>query len=132
MKLFLLSAVAGSVLATSAFAAESSTNAPAGGLPPASTKQGVTFATDIQPIFAKSCNRCHSANNPRAGAQLDTLEATLKGSNNGKMVIAGDSAKSPLVLRIAKPGANGATHPRQPLSTDEIGLVRAWIDQGAK
>ena len=30
-------------------------------IPPASTKTGVTYATDIKPIFDKSCIKCHGA-----------------------------------------------------------------------
>src|SRR4051812_27115290 len=30
-------------------------------LPPAAAKQGVTFDTDVKPIFEKSCAKCHGA-----------------------------------------------------------------------
>jgi len=140
MKLYLFSLMASSFLAASAVAAENPTNAaaspapaPASKMPPASAKQGVTFAKDIQPIFETACVRCHGATNPRAGVRLDTLDATLKGGTNGKMVVVGDSAKSVLVTKITTVGPNGAfSHPRQPLDNDQIGLIRAWIDQGAK
>ena len=35
-------------------------------LPPASTKTGVTFATDIKPVFDQSCVKCHSGDKPKA------------------------------------------------------------------
>ena len=106
-------------------------------LPPASDKKDVTFATDIKPIFEASCLKCHtSTNKPRAGVGLETLEATLKGGKEGKVVIVGDSAKSSLVLTVAHVGDPDTFMPKgkgaKKLSDEQIGLVRAWIDQGAK
>ncbi len=108
-------------------------------LPPASTKTGLTFATDIKPIFDASCLKCHDSTKPKQAAKLslDTLAGTLKGSRDGKVVIVGDSAHSDLVLSVAHigddpdsfmPKGKGA----KPLTPEQIGLIRAWIDQGAK
>lgn len=109
-------------------------------LPPASTKTGVTYAADIKPIFDASCVKCHSGNKPKAHLKLDSLEGVLKGSKEGKVVMAGDSAKSRLVKSVAHafkdhdewmpPLHNKAGI--KPLTDDQIGLIRAWIDQGAK
>ena len=68
-------------------------------LPPVSTKTGVTFATDIKPIFDAACVKCHDGTKkPRAGLALDTLAGTLKGSRDGSVVKVGDSAHSDLVF----------------------------------
>jgi hypothetical protein len=106
-------------------------------LPPASTKTGLTFATDIKPIFDASCVKCHDGTKkPRAGLALDTLAGTLKGSHDGKVVTVGDSAHSDLVSSVAHIGDPDSFMPKgkgaQPLTADQIGLIRAWIDQGAK
>ena len=109
-------------------------------LPPAATKQGVTYAADIKPVFDQSCVKCHSGEKPKAKLKLDSLENALKGSKDGKVVIPGNSAKSPLVLNVAHlsndkdtwmpPAHNKANI--GPLTPEQIGLIRAWIDQGAK
>jgi hypothetical protein len=118
-------------------------------LPPPSTKQGVTFVADIQPIFQTSCIRCHGADRAKADLRLDTLAAVLKGGKDGAVVIPGDSAKSPLVIAVARVDRDSAMPPirmhhaggpqmsssmpqAQPLTADQVGLIRAWIDQGAK
>jgi Planctomycete cytochrome C len=111
-----------------------------GTLPPASNKPGVTYAADIKPIFDHSCTKCHSGEKPKAHLNLDTLDGALKGGRDGKVIIPGDSAKSPLILRVAHmskdhhdwmpPLHNRAGIP--PLAPEQIGLIRAWIDQGAK
>ncbi len=114
--------------------------ATAADLPPAATKTGVTYATDIKPIFDANCAKCHSGDRAKAKLHMDTLEGVLKGTKMGKIVNAGDSANSFIVKSIAHatsekdewmpptPNKAGA----KTLTPEEIGLVRAWIDQGAK
>ena len=108
-------------------------------LPAAATKQGVTYAGDIKAIFDKSCVKCHGAEKPKAKLRMDSLEGVLKGGADGKVIEVGNSAKSPLVHSIAQLGDEDHWMPPKnnkakiaPLTKDEIGLVRAWIDQGAK
>jgi hypothetical protein len=108
-------------------------------LPPAASKTGVTYATDIKPMFDKSCVRCHGDQKPKAHLRLDSLDGVLKGSEDGKVILPGDSAGSVLVHNIAHlgdpddympPPRNKAGIP--PLTPEQIGLIRAWIDQGGK
>jgi mono/diheme cytochrome c family protein len=121
---------------------------------PPSTQTGVTYAKDIEPIFKQSCVRCHGADKQSAKLRLDSLEATLKGGKDGKVLVPGKSETSDLVLNIAqigdtpmppkpKPARGGGTNApggrvgsqpmvTPPLTKEQVGLVRAWIDQGAK
>ena len=110
-------------------------------LPPPSAKQGVTYATDIQPIFAKSCYPCHGpkSRKPKGKLRLDTLAAVLKGGEDGPAILPGDSAKSAMVAMISHLGDPDDYMPPPenkanvgPLTKEQIGLIRAWIDQGAK
>jgi mono/diheme cytochrome c family protein len=105
-------------------------------LPPASTKTGVTFATDIKPIFDASCIKCHGDQKPGAGIVLTSLESTLKGGKEGKILTVGDSTKGSLVKAVAHIGDPQGFMPKgrnaKALTPDQIGLIRAWIDQGAK
>ena len=109
-------------------------------MPPASTKAGVTYATDIKAILDASCVKCHSGDKPKARLKLDTIEATLKGSKDGPILKAGDSANSFVVKSVAHlTGDQDAWMPPlnnkagiKPLTPEQIGLIRAWIDQGAK
>jgi len=108
-------------------------------LPPVSDKTGVTYATDIKPIFDQSCLKCHGAEKPKAKLRLDSLDGALKGGEDGKVILPGNSAGSMLVHNVAHAGnpddympppKNKAKIP--PLTGEQIGLIRAWIDQGAK
>ena len=109
-------------------------------LPPASTKTGVTYASDMKPIFDASCVKCHSGDKPKARLHMDTLDGVLKGTKEGKIVTPGDSAGSFIVKAIAHatddhdswmPPLNNKAGIK-PLTPEQIGLIRAWIDQGAK
>jgi hypothetical protein len=120
-------------------------------LPPASTKVGLTFDKDIKPLFEASCIKCHGAQKPKGNLRLDTLEGFKAGSEDGAIYKEGDSANSAIVKAIARinpktmmppaprkprPGPDGQMPPQQeppkPLTPEQVGLVRAWIDQGAK
>jgi mono/diheme cytochrome c family protein len=108
-------------------------------LPPASTKTGVTFEADIKPIFDANCIKCHGENRPGHGIVLTNLESTLKGGKDGKIIVVGDSTKGDLIEAIAHLGDPHSFMPKarkgetaKPLTPEQIGLIRAWIDQGAK
>jgi mono/diheme cytochrome c family protein len=104
-------------------------------LPPASDKKGVTYDKDIKAVFEKACFKCHGAEKQKGKLRLDSLQAALKGGDDGKVIEPGNSAKSTLVHAIARLNEDDAMPPADkgdPLSKDQIGLVRAWIDQGAK
>ncbi|PHX95731.1 MAG: hypothetical protein CK546_01055 [Pedosphaera sp.] len=104
-------------------------------LPPASKKAGLTFDKDIKPIFEKNCFECHGDKKQKGKLRLDTLAFATKGGENGKAFVAGKSADSALVKSVARLVEDDAMPPEgkgKPLTAEQIGLIRAWIDQGAK
>ena len=63
------------------------------------------------------------------------IQTTLKGGEEGKVVEPGASAKSKLVHAVSRLDEDSAMPPEDkgaPLTKEQVGLVRAWIDQGAK
>lgn len=104
-------------------------------LPPPAGKKDVTFEKDIKPLFERSCFKCHGAEKQKGKLRLDSLEATLKGGENGANIEKGNSAKSGIVISVARLVEDEAMPPEgkgQAFSKEEVGLLRAWIDQGAK
>jgi hypothetical protein len=108
-------------------------------LPPAAARTGLTFEKDIKPILEKSCVKCHSGEKPKSKYRMDTLQNVIKGGESGDAaIIPGNSAKSPMVHYVADlvedmempPTDKRDKYPA--LTRDQIGLIRAWIDQGAK
>jgi mono/diheme cytochrome c family protein len=131
-------AIAASLL-TASGAEKKSASVDVSKLPPASDKKGVTYEADIKPIFAKSCIKCHGSERQKGKLRLDSLAAALKGGEDGKVIEVGDSAKSVLVHNVAHIGDEDDYMPPPdnkdkipPLTKEQIGLIRAWIDQGAK
>jgi mono/diheme cytochrome c family protein len=107
-------------------------------LPPAA-KKDVDFAKEIKPLLEKSCVKCHGAEKQKSKYRMDTREALIKGgSSEEAAVVVGESAKSPLVHYVAgliqdmemPPLDDREKYPA--LTPEQIGLLRAWIDQGAK
>ena len=55
----------------------------------------------------------------------------MRGGDYGPVIIPGDSANSKLIRRVANGDGGLQMPPTGPLSNEEIGILRAWIDQGA-
>jgi hypothetical protein len=107
-------------------------------LPAAAKKAGVTYDKDIKPLVEASCLKCHSGEKPKGKYSMESLAAVIKGGGEGAAVVPGNSAKSALVHFSADLVTDMEMPPtdkrdKYPAWTkDQIGLVRAWIDQGAK
>jgi mono/diheme cytochrome c family protein len=99
-------------------------------LPPAA-KQRIDFQRDIAPLLQKHCLTCHGPKLQKSGFRLDNPAAALKGGDMGQAIVPGKSADSPLIHNIAGVGAFTMPPKGPRLSNVEIGLLRAWIDQGA-
>jgi hypothetical protein len=114
---------------TGAFAAVDISKLP----PPANVT--IDFDQHIKPIFEKSCFQCHGPERPKSGFRLDQRETALKGGKNGVDIIPGKSAESPLIHAVSYLDEDLQMPPegKAPrLTPEEVGLLRAWIDQGVK
>ena len=94
--------------------------------------QNVDFDRQVHPILAARCLVCHSQEKRSGGLSLATWRDTLDGGRSGATITPGVSATSLLVQRVT-----GETQPRMPLGGDplpsqEIAVLRQWIDQGAR
>jgi mono/diheme cytochrome c family protein len=101
-------------------------------LPPAAS-QPVDFARDVKTIFTEHCFSCHGPEKQRSGYRLDVGSiALLGGDGSAPNVIPGKSAESPLIRYVAGLEEDMLMPPKgDPLTPAQIGILRAWIDQGA-
>ncbi|MCA9174451.1 MAG: DUF1553 domain-containing protein [Planctomycetales bacterium] len=111
-------------------------------LPPASG-EAVDFVRDIQPILRQRCYECHAKGNEESGLNLAMRARALEGGEHGPVLVAGDSLASPLIHWVAGVHQDGdhqngggasprVMPPEGPrLTADQVGKLRAWIDQGA-
>ena len=101
-------------------------------LPPAANRT-VDFVKDVQPIFETHCVKCHGADKQKGGLRFDDREAALKGGENYAPAIKPkNSAESPLIEFVSGMVPDMKMPPKgDGLSPEQIGVLRAWIDQGA-
>ena len=94
---------------------------PAPTMPP--TSQNPTFDNSIGALFAARCVACHGAT-PSKDLSFLTYADTLKGGQDGAVILPGDSANSPLVKIQSQPHFGNFT-------PEELAIVIQWIDAGA-
>jgi len=100
-------------------------------LPPPA-KRKVDFVKDIQPILASRCYECHSGDKHKAELRWDVKKLALKGGESGPAIIPGNSAKSRMIQLVGGMNPDLVMPQKgERLTPEQIGLLRAWIDQGA-
>ena len=94
----------------------------------------VDYLRDVKPLLLKNCVGCHGPDKQRGSLRLDTAAGALKGGDTSPAVIPGKGADSLLIQAVS--GAEGVKEMppkgKTKLTAEEIALVRAWIDAGAK
>jgi cytochrome b subunit of formate dehydrogenase len=86
---------------------------------------GAVTWVEVGPVFAAKCGTCHSATVATYGLSLATYADAMKGSQDGPVIVPGDSADS-ILIQVQSQGG----HPGQ-LTPQELDLVQAWIAAGA-
>src|SRR5215831_10895767 len=100
-------------------------------------KTPVDFEKEILPILKNNCLACHNKTTAKADLILETPQDILKGGESGKVLVPKRSDES-LLLKIASHQVKPNMPPRNnkvqaaDLTSDELGLIKLWIDQGAK
>lgn len=92
----------------------------------------VDFARDVKPILTQRCYRCHSSLEQEGSLRLDSVDAILKGGDNGAAVVPGKSSDSRLIAAVERRGELKMPPDGQPLSEKQIATLRSWIDTGAR
>jgi WD40 repeat protein len=119
--------------------AETKANETSLGIPIAQQKRvsAVDFEKEVLPILKQNCLACHNRTKAKGELTLETPADILKGGDSGPAVVPGRSEES-LLLRLAAHQAKPRMPPRDnkvaasDLTPDELGLLKLWIDQGAK
>jgi WD40 repeat protein len=104
---------------------------------PVDAKKTVDFAADILPILKTNCLACHNAKDAEGDLVLETPEKMIKGGESGPSVVPGKGDASLLLKAAARTSKPYMPPPKnkvgaKALTPQELGLLKAWIDQGAK
>lgn len=94
----------------------------------------VSFTKQIAPILADQCLECHRVEKAKGSYRLDTFEQLLKaGDSDETPVVPGKAEESELYeLLVVHDDADRMPKKADPLPEKDIGLIRQWINEGAK
>jgi hypothetical protein len=100
---------------------------------PAPAERQVNFSEDVKPILEASCIKCHGRGKDKGGFRIDNRETFLKGGDSGAVVLEGNSKESLLVHMVSGLDPDNVMPQKgSKLKTEQVGILRAWIDQGLK
>ncbi|HMP16103.1 MAG TPA: hypothetical protein PKD72_03695 [Gemmatales bacterium] len=90
------------------------------------------FEKDVLPILENKCTTCHSGSNKKGRLDLSSYEALLRGGKHGAAVVAG-KPESSLLIQLSGKTQKPAMPPDddEPLTPQELALLKAWVAQGA-
>ena len=93
----------------------------------------------VEAVFQQHCLDCHNAKDAEGQLILESHDLLMKGGETGPAIHPGKSAESILVQSVEgsfeKDGKRKIMPPgskRKKLDSDEIALIKSWIDAGAK
>jgi WD40 repeat protein len=99
----------------------------------ARSEEAPSFAKQVRPFLSRYCLECHNSKREEGGFNLETYKSLLEGVPKGPVLVAGKADESVIVAHVE--GKSKPTMPpktaRQP-KPEEVPLLRAWIDAGAR
>lgn len=95
------------------------------------------FNRDIRPILSDKCYACHGpdASHREADLRLDEETSAKQDRGGYAVIVTGNSERSELLRRITTAASSERMPPidsGKTLTSDEIDLLRRWIDAGAR
>ena len=101
-------------------------------LPPAVDRK-IDFVQDVQPLLKDRCWSCHDQEKQESGLRLDRRDLMLNGGDLGKILEPGKSDSSRLIHYVHGTDPDHVMPPEgDRLTKEQIGILRAWIDQGCE
>jgi len=99
-----------------------------------SRSKKVDFSTEVKPILNKKCITCHGGVKAKGGFSVLFREEALANTESGKpAIIPGDPDNSEMIRRLTlKDPEERMPYKHEPLSEDEIDILRRWVQQGAQ
>ena len=94
-------------------------------------ERSATFSKQALPLLKTRCMTCHGPEKQEGGLRLDSLEAAIKGGDQGPAIVPGDAESSLFVKAISFADPDLQMPPKQKLSDAEIAVFRRWIQNGA-
>ena len=93
--------------------------------------QAAVFSKQVLPLLRTRCITCHGPEKQEGGLRLDSLDAAIKGGDQGSAIVPGDAENSLFVKAITFADPDLQMPPKQKLSDKEIAVLKQWIQGGA-
>ena len=97
------------------------------------SSSGVSFRSDVQPLLAQRCFRCHGPDKAEGGLRLNRREAALAELDSGqRAIVPSRPGESVLLDRVSSNDDELRMPPQgKPLTGEQIEVLRRWIAEGA-
>jgi WD40 repeat protein len=98
----------------------------------------VDFDGEVRPFLSDNCLSCHCQSTTKGGLNLETPELMLKGGDSGAAIAPQKGSESLILQAAAHLDDDLSMPPRdnkakaKNLTPEQLGLLKLWIDQGAK
>ena len=101
-----------------------------------SRKEPVSYAKEVADILEDKCVGCHGAALAENRLNLESVAGMLKGGKRGPAIVPGKADES-LLFTMAAHRVEPVMPPKdkpanKPLDPAELGLLKLWIDAGAR
>lgn len=92
----------------------------------------VDFIRDVQPILQKRCVSCHGPDLQHGGLNLGEMASAAQGGHTRRAILGGRPEENELLRRVTAADV-GVRMPKNetPLTPQEIGVLKAWVEQGS-
>jgi WD40 repeat protein len=91
---------------------------------------------EVADILAAKCLGCHATGLEKGRLNLETVDAMRRGGKHGAALVPGKAEESLMFLRAAhrsEPVMPPKDKPEaEPMTSEELGLLKLWIDSGAR
>ena len=101
------------------------------GVAAAASDDALDFANEVRPLLSDRCFGCHGPGHQESGLRIDTFDGATEWA-----IEPGDAESSEVIARVETSDEDLRMPPAdsdmEPLSEEEIALLRRWIDSGAE
>jgi len=94
----------------------------------------ISFIKQIAPILQQHCVICHNDRKSEGGYRLDTYQAMIQSGESGRVGFKphGSQESESFTRLVTADESQRMPADNDPLSQDQISLIRQWIDQGLR
>lgn len=98
----------------------------------------VDFEREVYPLLKEACFKCHGPDKQKGKYRCDTKLGAFKETDYGPTIVPGHSEQSSVIHMVCgaidemlMPPPSDKPGESEKLTAEQVGVLRAWIDQGA-